>query len=117
MTKPQPWFRIEAAVVKVGLGPLYGAATASERDGPSYRECRESWCIEGGLVKPWVAAEPCTYRIEIQPVGGSRLRSEVSGRHEVGRLHDRSYRSKLQLAHQLAVNIISFSGNGIRSLN
>jgi len=108
---------VETAAVKVGLGRYMGRLLHPSETGPMIEAAAERGVRKAKQIQPWKAAEPCNIRIEFN----RSEEADFGARHPAANRLD-AYTIKVEgatyeSAHQLALNIIAFSGNGIRSQN
>jgi D-amino peptidase len=108
---------IETATVKVGLGRYMGQLLHPSETGPLIEGAAKRGVAKAGTMKPWVVAEPCTCRVEFN----RSEEADFGAKHPAAKRLD-AYTIEVtgatyELAHQLLLNIIAFSANGIRSQN
>ncbi len=108
---------VATAPVKYGLGRYMGRVLHPSETGPLIEAAAKSGVGAAKSIKPGKAAEPSTYRIEFN----RSEEADFAVKHPAAKRLD-AYTIEVagatyELAHQLATNIIAFSGNGIRSQN
>lgn len=108
---------IETAAVKFGLGRYMGRLLHPSETGPLIAAAASRGVSRAGEIAAWKAAEPCTIKIEFN----RSEEADFAAKHPLANRLDaftlEVAGDTYELAHRLAVNVIAFSGNGIRSLN
>jgi len=108
---------VATAAVKYGLGRYMGRVLHPSETGPLIEAAAEK-AVRGlksiGTIK---AAEPSTYRIEFNRSEEADFAAKHPAATRVDGYTIEVVGATYEVAHQLAQNIISFSANGIRSLN
>ncbi len=107
--------RIETAAVKEGLGRYMGRLLHPSETGPMIEAAAARGVSRAASVPVWKAAEPCTIKVEFN----RSEEADFSAKHPMAKRLD-AYTVEVtsdsyDLAHRLAVNVISMSGNGLRS--
>jgi D-amino peptidase len=108
---------LETAAVKTGLGRYMGRLLHPSETGPMIETAAKRGVSRCKEIKPWVAAEPSTIRIEFN----RSEEADFGAKHPMAKRLD-AYTIEVVgedygMAHRLAQNIIAFSANGIRSNN
>ncbi|MFI5385202.1 MAG: M55 family metallopeptidase [Fimbriimonadales bacterium] len=108
---------VATAPVKFGLGRYMGRVLHPSDTGPLIEKAAEKGVRSAKSIKPGKVAEPSTYRIEFN----RSEEADFAAKHPAAKRLD-AYTIEVvaatyEIAHQLAQNIIVFSGNGIRSQN
>ena len=108
---------IATAVVKYGLGRYMGRLLHPTETAPLIESAAREGVAKAGDLQPWRPGDPCRFKIEFN----RSEEADFASRHPQARRLDaytiETEGSNYEAAHQLALNIIAFSSNGIRSQN